>query len=315
MGWGRGESWDSAVVELVASAEEFRAALLRVAEEPWPTMDVEARRAARPPSRMFWNRVSGLPRAVGKRRIRKLAVLWENAAAMTHWHHRRMFADAEQLGFTLLTQLPELGLPRGHQWLEFRDAHKHAEHLIDRELHSSGEHAAVMRAATAFNAHHEAGSEAALAAAVAAAAAGPDPDAEKRDLDKKPPSARRRRRPGPRDRGPVADQAELRWRIRGDLSALRLEAALISGPMEREAGRRFEPWLTDTLRRLDTPLPVSELQQIADEWRERRHPYHEDPQWADVLIVEPIPRQPATRRWRWRHGDEPPPPLARGSRA
>nr|EJI95785.1 hypothetical protein JVH1_6806 [Rhodococcus sp. JVH1] len=30
---------------------------------------------------------------------------------------------------------------------------------------------------------------------------------------------------------------------------------------------------------------------------------------ADVIIVDPIPRQPATLWWKLVHGDEPPPPL------
>jgi hypothetical protein len=233
---------------------------------------------------------------------------------MALWHHRDVYAEAEQLGYTLLTQLPEMGVPRGRRWLEFRDADKHAAHLIERELHSSGQHAAVMRAAEAFNARHEAGTEAALAAAVAAAAADPataDTATDKAQSGTKTWPARRGRRIGPRDRGSIADQAELRWRIGGDLSNLRLEGALIGGPIERHAGRRFEPWLTDALTRLEAPLPVTELQQIADEWRERRHPYRHDPEWADIIIVDPIPRQTATRRWRWRHGDEPPPPLAK----
>ncbi|HTK63029.1 MAG TPA: hypothetical protein VL595_11655 [Pseudonocardia sp.] len=315
MGWGSGceQSWSGAVAELVAAAQAFRAALLRVAEEAWPTMDVQAREAAQAASRMFWDAVSGLPAAVGTRRTRKLAILWENAAAMTLWHHRSVYADAEQLGFTLLTQLPEMGVPRGRRWLEFRDANKHAEHLIDRELRSTGQRGAVMRAAEAFNSRREAGSEAALAAAVAAAAADPPvTDTDKTHPHKTTWPARRRRRTGPRDRGPIADQAELRWRIRADLSNLRLEGALIGGPIEREAGRKFEPWLTDTLISLDEPLPVSELQQIADEWRQRRHPYRHDPEWADIIIVDPIPRQPVTRRWRRRHGDEPTPPLSEG---
>lgn len=186
-------------------------------------MDVQAREAAQAASRMFWDAVSGLPAAVGTRRTRKLAILWENAAAMTLWHHRSVYADAEQLGFTLLTQLPEMGVPRGRRWLEFRDANKHAEHLIDRELRSTGQRAAVMRAAEAFNSRREAGSEAALAAAVAAAAADPPvTDTDKTHPHKTTWPARRRRRTGPRDRGPIADQAELRWRIRADLSNLRL---------------------------------------------------------------------------------------------
>lgn len=318
---GRGsrleQSWDGAVAELVAAAAAFRAALLRVAEEPWPTVDVQARQSARPASEAFWDAVSSLPLAVGKSRTRKLAILWENAAAMALWHHRDVYADAELLGFTLLKQLPEMGVPRGRRWLEFRDAERHAQHLIDRELSSTGERAAVMRAAEAFTAHHAAGREAALAAALAAAAADPadtdtDTDADRLHSDKKTWSARRRRRVGPRDRGPIADQAELRWRMRADLSNLRLEGALIGGSIEREAGRRFEPWLADTLHRLDETLPVTELQRIAEEWRQRRRPYRDDPQWAEVIIVDPIVRQPVTRRWRWRHGDEPPPPLAEG---
>lgn len=303
MAWGsaRRESWRGAVTELTGAAETFRTALLAVAEEPRPELDLPARRHAQAVCKEFWRCANALPRGRGRGRTRRLAVEWENAAAMRFWHHRDVYARAETLGFALLTQLPEDGAPSGPRWLEFRDAHRHATELLDREMRSSGELALVMRAAKAFNAHQGAGGDAALAAAAAAAN---EPDAA---ATVKP--ARRRYRP--RDRGPLADQAELRWRISSD--RFTLNSAEIFGAddaITREASRLYRPWLDDVLTRLDEPLPVSALELIAVEWRERRAPFRDDPEWADVIVVEPIPRQPATRRWCRRHGDEPTPPLS-----
>lgn len=310
--WGtaRKQLWCSAVVDLAAAAATFRAALLRVAEEPWPAVDLSARRDAQAVSKEFWRCVNGVPRGAGRRRVRRLAVEWENAAAMTLWHHRAVYARAERLGFALLTQLPEAGAPKGAQWLEFRDAHRHATELLDREMCSNGDLASIMRAANAFNAHQKAGDDAALAAAVAAAndPDANDPDANDPDVVESPRPTRRRRYQS-KDRGPIADQAELRWRISRDLATLHMEEVFGGGADIREAGRLYRPWLEDILTRLEQPLPVSQLELIAAQWRERRDPFRDDPQQADVLIVEPIARQPVTRRWRRRHGDEPTPPL------
>jgi hypothetical protein len=308
MGWEeRRHGWDTAVSELIASAETLRAELLRVAEEPRPMSDLPARRAAQAAVEVFSGHVARLPRTRGRRRTRKLAALWENAAAMAHFHHRAVFADAEQLGFALLTQVLERGVPRGQRWQAFRDAATHAEQQLGRELYASGEMAAVLRAAKAVTANQASGNDIALAAAVQAFH---DADAD----EPAPPATRprSRRRVDRHDRGPIADQTELRYRMRVDLQEVHLEAALASTATSREARRRYQPWLEQTLQQLTASLPVADLELVAAEWRQRRGPDRPNPSWADVIIVEPIPRKPATRRWRRRHGDEPPPPLAAG---
>lgn len=309
MGWGaeRRRRWDETVTDLVASAENLRVHLLRVAAEPRPQLDLPARRAAQVAVEVFFDHAARLPRARGRRRVRKLVAEWENAAAMTHFHHRAVFATAEQMGFALLTRLPEHGVPDGARWREFRDAHAHAEQQIMRELDASGEMAAMLRAAKAVTANQEAGNDVALAAAVQAFGDHPD------EPTIPAPTTRTRRRDGRRDRGPIADQVELRYRMQADHMDITLEGVLASTATCREAARRYQPWLDQTLEQLAAPLPVTELERIAGEWRHRRGPYQSDPSWADVIIVESLPRRPATRRWRLLHGDEPPPPLPPGA--
>lgn len=274
MGWGanREHGWDEAVSELITSAQSLRAELLRVAAEASPLCDIPARRAAQAAAKIFWDCAARLPCTRGRRRTRKLVRLWENAAAMTHFHHRAVFADAELLGFELLTGLLEHGVPRGQRWQKLRDADTHAGQLIGRELTASGEMAAILRAAHAASANQESGNDIALAAAVKAFA---EPGPEE-PLASEAPS-RPRRRGDPRDRGPIADQAELAYRMRVELEEIRLETILASTAATREAGRRYTPWLEQALQRLTAPLPVAELELIATDWRHRRDPYRPKP--------------------------------------
>ncbi|MDV6245256.1 hypothetical protein ACNJ7E_04540 [Rhodococcus sp. NM-2] len=57
-------------------------------------------------------------------------------------------------------------------------------------------------------------------------------------------------------------------------------------------------------------MSIDGLEDVAAQWRERRRPYMlAAADRADVIIVDPIPRQRATLWWKLVHGDEPPPPL------
>ncbi|MFD7010821.1 hypothetical protein [Rhodococcus jostii] len=109
-------------------------------------------------------------------------------------------------------------------------------------------------------------------------------------------------------RSPIVDQAELRWRIRRDLTGLTLENALAGTGTTREAERHLAPWLTHAAAILDTPMSIEGLEDIAAQWRERRAPYMlANPDWADVIIAPPIPRVRASWWWKLTHGEEPPP--------
>ncbi|TQC49524.1 hypothetical protein EEB14_09400 [Rhodococcus sp. WS4] len=132
-----------------------------------------------------------------------------------------------------------------------------------------------------------------------------------------PRRATRRRRPAPGDsagadhdrateRSCIVDQAELRWRIRRDLTTLLVENAIAGNGITREAERHLVPWLKLACETLDSPMSID----VAAQWRERRRPYMlAAADRADVIIVGPIPRQRATLWWKLVHGDEPPPPL------
>ncbi|SEC24535.1 hypothetical protein SAMN04490220_1151 [Rhodococcus jostii] len=78
----------------------------------------------------------------------------------------------------------------------------------------------------------------------------------------------------------------------------------------REAERHLVPWLKLACETLDSPMSIDGLEDVAAQWRERRRPYMlAAADQADVIIVDPIPRLPATLWWKLVHGDEPPPPL------
>ncbi len=59
---------------------------------------------------------------------------------------------------------------------------------------------------------------------------------------------------------------------------------------------------------------MAELEEIAEQWRERRSRYF-DNQPSEFIVVELLPRRPSTWWWRrWRPTDEPLPLLARRHR-
>jgi hypothetical protein len=283
--------------ELARQTTVFRDRLLPMATIA-PTRDDdharEARASARAASESFWACVARLPST--RRGARRLAERWEGAAAMAYWHRREVFRDAEELGFSLIAHLIHRGCSRG-QWLEFTDACDHATAVLDRQMRSSGEHQAVLRAAQRFTAHRAEGEDVALRAAADAFA------------DARPPQ------PGDADtrkslhqRGPFADQTELRWRMGCDATSLGFQNALAGDASSREADRRYLPWLEQTLDALHDPMTTTELDAIAAQWRTRRAEFLDNPTWADVIIVEALPRKPTTRWWRLWHGNEPPLP-------
>ncbi len=80
------------------------------------------------------------------------------------------------------------------------------------------------------------------------------------------------------------------------------------GQRARDARAHLLPRLERTLATLDTPHTVAALEEIAAQWRQRRAVYRDNHDWADVIIVDPIPRRRASWWWRLVHYDEPPPP-------
>ena len=71
----------------------------------------------------------------------------------------------------------------------------------------------------------------------------------------------------------IVDQAELRWRIRRDLTSLVFENVLAGDGISREAERHLVPWLKLACETLDSPMSIDGLEDVAAQWRERRRPY------------------------------------------
>ncbi|QYB00368.1 hypothetical protein I1A62_04950 (plasmid) [Rhodococcus sp. USK10] len=106
-------------------------------------------------------------------------------------------------------------------------------------------------------------------------------------------------------------QAELRWRIRRDLTGLTLENALPGTGTTRDAERHFAPWLKQAAATLDTPMSIEGLEDIIAQWRGRRAPYMlANPDWPDVIIAPPIPRTRPSWWWILTRGEYSPVPYS-----
>jgi len=71
----------------------------------------------------------------------------------------------------------------------------------------------------------------------------------------------------------IRDQADLRWLVSQDWQWLMLQAAMLATARSAGADRHHLPWLSDALKRLRSTLAVAELEEIAEQWRERRSRY------------------------------------------
>jgi len=99
----------------------------------------------------------------------------------------------------------------------------------------------------------------------------------------------------------IKDQADFRWLLCSEMRLLRVQAALVGLTVRSSSGaRNYLPWLAETLRRLDSPLPVAELEFIAALWRERRGPFTDGPA-QEFILVEPLPRRRRSTWWWRRH--------------
>ncbi|MCF7547157.1 hypothetical protein [Pseudonocardia sp. WMMC193] len=120
---------------------------------------------------------------------------------------------------------------------------------------------------------------------------------------------RRNRAARGRPDAPLADQTELRWRLRSDAAVLHQEHAL--GLDETDEREDLLHWLDDALGKLAVAHDLVELRLIATEWRSRRRKAFSDGWWADVTVVAPMRRPTPTWWWRLRHGQEPTPACSR----
>lgn len=203
------------------------------------------------------------------RRVRRLAEDWQHAVLMSGYWGAAGFARAEALGAELLAGLPEQGCPR-RAWHAFCTAYRAAY----RGAADSGPGPAPAGSTTE--------------------AAGAD-------------------RPERRGRSPLGDQVELRWRIGSEIALIRTEYSYgPAGVRWRRAATELLPWLEHTHDRLAAQRPLPELEHLAQAWRARRGeclpPGYGNNDWADLILVEHVPRRNAGLWWRLRHGHQPPPP-------
>ena len=120
-------------------------------------------------------------------------------------------------------------------------------------------------------------------------------------------------RPDCRGRSPLGDQVELRWRIGSEIALIRTEYLYgVAAAQWRPAATKLLPWLEYAHAWLALPRSVAELDQLAAAWRARRAgflpPAYATNDWAELILVEHVPRQKTGRWWRLRHGNQPPPP-------
>ncbi|MFF2111626.1 hypothetical protein [Rhodococcus koreensis] len=260
---------------LAYAAQELREALIPLhglTSDRRDAADTELRDRARQAQERFFAAVAGLPR-----RERALARHWENAAVLRYRHGLEVFARAEDLGADMLAQLATHRRPSVPALTELGDACAHARTL---DQHQRPEIFGAVPRRTTRRLRTAPGDS-----------AGADHDRAT-------------------EQSCIVDQAELRWRIRRDLTSLLVENALAGNGITREAERHLVPWLKLACETLDSPMSIDGLEDVAAQWRERRRPYMlAAADRADVIIVGPIPRRRATLWWKLVHGDEPPPPL------
>ncbi|MFD7012620.1 hypothetical protein [Rhodococcus jostii] len=237
---------------LAYAAYEFREALIPlhgITPDRCDAAATAARDSALVAEERFFAAVAGLPR-----RERALAGHWENAAVMRYRYGLEVFARAEDLGADMLAQRATHRRPSLPALTELCDACTHARTL---DQHQRPEmFGAIARKAT-------------------------------RRLRTAPgDSARRRPRSG-HQRSCLVDQAELRWRIRRDLTGFSPVKALAGDEITREAERHLVPWLKLACETLDSPMSIDGPEDVAAQWRERRRPYMlAAADRADVIIVD-----------------------------
>ncbi|MDQ4119552.1 MAG: hypothetical protein M3235_21720 [Actinomycetota bacterium] len=263
--------------ELAAAVGSLRAQLPLLAPpgapdptSPAPDTGVAPTRMAAGSLQAFYAARRGLP--PWQRRVRRLADDYQHALVLAALCRIEEFTRAETLGAEMLARLPEQGCPR-RPWREFRAAFDTAA-----------------RACTATG----------------PTASRPD---RSRDACPRTPADRAPRR----GRSPLVDQDELRWRIRAEITLIRSEYLYgTAAPRWRPAATELLPWLEHAHTWLVTPRQLAELERLAEQWRARRAEVlpsgHDYDDWADVILVEPVPRQPDSWWWRLRHGHQPPPP-------
>jgi len=271
---------DPAIEPLLRCAQELREAFERVKlaahsgdSEAWSACRI----SAQPISGRFNGLVRGLP-WWRERRVRRVAGCWYDAAVAALWYRLAAFDDAEQAAYQAL-QRAACGEWTRRDMLVLRGKIQDAQ--VEDDYQNRDLNQAVLQLAKGYN-----------------AAVTGKPYEE--------PAAVAPRSPPPLT---IKDQVDLRWLLSQDWQWLMIQATMLATARSASAGRHYLPWLSGAFKRLSSTLPVAELEEIAEQWRERRSRYF-DNQPPEFILVELMPRRPSTWWWRrWHHADEPLPLL------
>ena len=269
------------VAPVLATAAELRAALqcVRAARQDLREENRRGhpeRTAARPLLTAFQQQCQAL--GWSGRKLRRLARLWEDLALNAFWYGMDEFCSVELDAYETLHRCAG---ERPHSMRDIsRLKDKTAEAQIEWEYQNRDMIKGIQQIADVY--HH----------------AVKHPDTPFPD-------------PQPAAEQPltVKDQADLIWLLRRDARTLTMIDVLQGDRKSAAAARLYTPWITDTLTRLQNPLPTSELEVIAEQWRSRRGRALNPDSTPDFIMVNPLRRQPSTWWWRKTHDDEPPPLL------
>lgn len=271
---------DPAIELLLRCAQELREVFERVKlaahsgdSEAWSACRI----AAQPIAGRFNDLVRGLP-WWRERRVRRVAGYWYDAAGAALWYRLAAFDDAEQAAYQAL-QRAARGEWTRRDMLVLRGKIQDAQ--VEDDYQNQDRNQAVLQLAKNYNAA----------------------------LKGKPyqePATVAPQSPAPLT---IKDQVDLRWLLSQDWQRLMLQATMLATARSASADRHYLPWLSDAFKRLSSTLPVAALEEIAEQWRERRSRYF-DNQPSEFILVELLPRRPSTWWWRrWHHADEPLPLL------
>ena len=235
---------DLAAEPLLRCAEEVREAFVRVKlaahsedVDAWSVSPV----AAQPVSGRFNDLLRALPRW-RQRKLRQVAGHWYNAAVSALWYRLAAFDDVEQAAYQALQRAAQDDWTR-RDMLTLRAAIQDAR--VENDYQYQDVSKALLEVAKGYNAARK---------------------------------GNRYEAPAAQPEAPLTlkDQVDLRWMLSQDWQRLMGQALALPTDRSASADRHYLPWLSDALERLGPIVKVTQLEEIAGQWRERRGRYCDD---------------------------------------